>query len=71
MLRGAIDEIEIHDEIDIILSPWYGQFLVQNNLIDSVIFARDKFLKKNGYVNLFILDFPYRREIIHHIYRRC
>ena len=36
------------NSIDIIISEWMGYMLLYEGMFDSVIFARDKFLKKNG-----------------------
>lgn len=35
-------------QIDIILSEWMGFYLLHEGMLDSVLFARDKFLKPNG-----------------------
>jgi type I protein arginine methyltransferase len=34
--------------VDIIVSEWMGYFLLRESMLDSVIRARDKFLKKDG-----------------------
>jgi len=55
------DKIEIHqckvedlpienESVDIIISEWMGYFLLYENMLKSVIFARDKFLKSGGIV---------------------
>ncbi|XP_055637097.1 protein arginine N-methyltransferase 6 [Toxorhynchites rutilus septentrionalis] len=36
------------DRVDIIVSEWMGFFLLHEGMLDSVIFARDNFLKPNG-----------------------
>jgi protein arginine N-methyltransferase 1 len=43
--------------VDIIISEWMGFCLLQENMLDSVIYARDKFLKKGG------LMFPDKAKI--------
>lgn len=35
-------------QIDIIVSEWMGFYLLHEGMLDSVLFARDKFLKSNG-----------------------
>merc|ERR1719163_2198225 len=35
-------------KVDIIISEWMGYFLLYESMLDSVIFARDKWLKPNG-----------------------
>ncbi|XP_058819626.1 protein arginine N-methyltransferase 6 [Topomyia yanbarensis] len=36
------------ERVDIIVSEWMGFFLLHEGMLDSVIFARDNFLKSNG-----------------------
>lgn len=36
------------DHVDIIISDWMGNFLFYNSLIDSILWARDKYLVKGG-----------------------
>lgn len=36
------------EEIDIIVSEWMGFYLVHEGMLDSVIVARDQFLKPDG-----------------------
>lgn len=46
-----IEDFELPEEVgkvDIIVSEWMGFFLLHEGMLDSVIFARDKFLKPNG-----------------------
>lgn len=38
------------DKVDIIISEWMGYFLIYESMFDSVIFARDKWLAKDGLV---------------------
>ncbi len=36
------------DKVDILISEWMGFYLLHEGMLDSVIFARDKFLKPDG-----------------------
>uniref|UniRef100_A0A182VU60 type I protein arginine methyltransferase n=1 Tax=Anopheles minimus TaxID=112268 RepID=A0A182VU60_9DIPT len=36
------------ERVDIIVSEWMGFFLLHEGMLDSVVYARDKFLKPNG-----------------------
>ncbi len=36
------------DKVDIIISEWMGYFLLYESMLDSVLFARDKYLNSNG-----------------------
>jgi len=37
-----------YDKVDIIVSEWMGYFLLYEAMLDSVLVARDKFLKPDG-----------------------
>jgi protein arginine N-methyltransferase 1 len=37
-------------QVDIIISEWMGYFLLYESMLDTVIFARDKWLKPGGVV---------------------
>ena len=49
VMRGKVEEIELPvKEVDIIISEWMGYFLIYESMLDTVLFARDKWLKKGG-----------------------
>ncbi|MCJ1403098.1 hypothetical protein MMC11_006321, partial [Xylographa trunciseda] len=50
--HGSIENMTEHDipKVDIIVSEWMGFGLLYESMLDSVILARDKFLKPNGIV---------------------
>lgn len=35
-------------EVDIIISEWMGYYLIYESMLDCVLWARDKYLKKGG-----------------------
>jgi len=39
---------ESEKKVDVIVSEWMGYFLVFENMLDSVLHARDRWLKPNG-----------------------
>ena len=44
-----MEEVELPvDKVDIIISEWMGYFLLYESMLDSVLFARDKYLRKGG-----------------------
>ena len=47
---GKIEDIELPEKVDVILSEWMGTFLLFEFMIDSVLFARDKWLKPSGVI---------------------
>jgi len=48
VIQGKIEDIELPEKVDIIISEWMGLFLLRESMLDSVIFARDKWLKPGG-----------------------
>lgn len=45
VLKGKIEEIELPvAEVDVIISEWMGYFLVYENMLDTVLYARNKWL---------------------------
>jgi protein arginine N-methyltransferase 1 len=51
LIRGKIEEIELPVEhVDIIVSEWMGYFLLYESMLDTVIYARDKWLVPNGII---------------------
>ena len=49
VIQGKIEEIELPvSEVDVIVSEWMGYFLLYESMLDTVIYARDKWLVKDG-----------------------
>lgn len=45
VLKGKIEEIELPvTKVDIIISEWMGYFLLFENMLNTVLYARDKWL---------------------------
>eukprot|EP00050_Salpingoeca_kvevrii_P003553 m.227347 g.227347 ORF g.227347 m.227347 type:complete len:558 (+) comp10849_c1_seq14:4415-6088(+) len=52
LIRGKVEEIELPvKQIDIIVSEWMGYFLLFESMLDTVLFARDKWLAPGGVVH--------------------
>jgi predicted RNA methylase len=48
IIKGKVEEIDLPvAEVDIIISEWMGYFLLYESMLDTVLFARDKWLKKD------------------------
>lgn len=45
-----MEELELEEEVDIIISEWMGYFLYFEGMFDSVLFAAKKHLKKGGFL---------------------
>lgn len=74
VVHGKIEEIDLDvDQVDIIISEWMGYFLLYESMLDSVLFARDKWLAKDGLMfpdkaRMYICgleDAEYKEEKIH------
>lgn len=45
LIQGKVEEVELPvDKVDIIISEWMGYFLLFESMLDTVLFARDKWL---------------------------
>jgi type I protein arginine methyltransferase len=51
-LRGKIEELDLglspDGKVDVIVSEWMGYCLLYESMLDSVIYARDRYLKADG-----------------------
>lgn len=47
-LQGKIEDIELPEAVDVIISVFTGNFLLQEDLLPSLFYARDKYLKPQG-----------------------
>lgn len=49
IIRGKVEEVELPvEKVDIIISEWMGYFLLYESMLDTVLFARDKWLNPDG-----------------------
>lgn len=49
VIKGKIEDIVLPvEKVDIIISEWMGFYLLHESMLDSVIYARDKFLATDG-----------------------
>ena len=51
IIRGKVEEISLPegvDKVDIIISEWMGYCLFYESMLDTVLYARDKWLAPNG-----------------------
>lgn len=42
VLRGRMEDVELPEKVDVIVSEWMGYFLLRESMIQSVIYARDR-----------------------------
>jgi SAM-dependent methyltransferase len=53
VFQSKIEDFELPEgveDVDIIVSEWMGFYLLHEGMLDSVLFARDKFLRDGGYL---------------------
>jgi len=51
LIKGKVEEVELPvPKVDIIISEWMGYFLLYESMLDTVLFARDKWLVPNGLI---------------------
>jgi len=49
IIRGDVQDVSLPvNEVDVIIAEWMGYSLYSNSMLESVIFARDKWLTKEG-----------------------
>ncbi|KAF2281546.1 arginine n-methyltransferas-like protein [Westerdykella ornata] len=49
LLQGKMEEVQLpFDKVDIIISEWMGYFLLYESMLDTVLYARDRYLKPDG-----------------------
>lgn len=51
LLQGKMEEVELpFPKVDIIISEWMGYFLLYESMLDTVLYARDKYLAPQGLI---------------------
>lgn len=51
LIQGKVEEVTLPvEKVDIIISEWMGYFLLFESMLDTVIFARDKWLVEGGLI---------------------
>jgi len=48
VIKTSVEELELPEKVDVIISEWMGYFLLRESMLDSVLVARDKHLKEDG-----------------------
>ncbi|GAA6014374.1 hypothetical protein JCM10207_005440 [Rhodosporidiobolus poonsookiae] len=48
VLKGKVEEINLPEKVDVIISEWMGYCLLYECMLDSVLYARDKWLAPGG-----------------------
>jgi len=48
VIQGTMETVELPCKVDIIVSEWMGYLLLRESMLDSVLLARDRWLKPGG-----------------------
>ncbi|GAA5864847.1 hypothetical protein JCM3774_004248 [Rhodotorula dairenensis] len=48
VIKGKVEEINLPEKVDVIISEWMGYCLLYECMLDSVLYARDKYLQPDG-----------------------
>ncbi|XP_041458039.1 protein arginine N-methyltransferase 6-like [Lytechinus variegatus] len=62
VIQDRVENIELPEKVDAIVSEWMGHFLLYESMLNSVISSRDRWLKKDGLIlpnkaNLYLAPF--------------
>ncbi|XP_061569123.1 protein arginine N-methyltransferase 6 [Cololabis saira] len=50
VIRGTVESVELPERVDVIVSEWMGYALLHESMLNSVLFARDKWLQPDGLI---------------------
>jgi protein arginine N-methyltransferase 1 len=51
LLQGKMEQVQLPvDKVDIIISEWMGYFLLYESMLDTVLYARDRYLAPGGLI---------------------
>ena len=51
LIQGKMEEVQLPvDKVDIIISEWMGYFLLYESMLDTVLYARDRYLAPGGLI---------------------
>ena len=51
VMKGKVEEIVLPvAQVDLIISEWMGYFLLFENMLNTVLYARDKWLVSSGFI---------------------
>jgi len=48
VIHGRMEEVALPEQVDVVISEWMGYFLLRESMVESVLFARDRWLKPGG-----------------------
>ncbi|KAI9638963.1 S-adenosyl-L-methionine-dependent methyltransferase [Dioszegia hungarica] len=48
VIQSKVEDIKVEREVDVVISEWMGYALLYESMLDSVLYARDHFMKEGG-----------------------
>lgn len=48
VIQGRVEHVELPEKVDVIVSEWMGFYLVHESMLESVLAARDRWLRPGG-----------------------
>ena len=48
LINSFVEEVQLEEKVDIIISEWMGYFLYFEGMFDSVLYAVKNLMKKGG-----------------------
>lgn len=50
VIRGTVETVELPEKVDVIVSEWMGYALLHESMLNSVLYARDRWLQPGGVI---------------------
>lgn len=50
VIRGTVETVDLPEKVDVIVSEWMGYALLHESMLNSVLYARDKWLQPGGVI---------------------
>uniref|UniRef100_A0A3B4X1C5 Protein arginine N-methyltransferase 6 n=2 Tax=Seriola lalandi dorsalis TaxID=1841481 RepID=A0A3B4X1C5_SERLL len=50
VIRGTVESVDLPEQVEVIVSEWMGYALLHESMLNSVLYARDKWLKPGGLI---------------------
>lgn len=50
VIRGTVETVDLPEKVDVIVSEWMGYALLHESMLNSVLYARDKWLRPGGVI---------------------
>ncbi|ELR19188.1 protein arginine nmethyltransferase 2, putative [Acanthamoeba castellanii str. Neff] len=48
IINAKMEDVNLPEQVDVIVSEWMGSFLIFESMLETVLYARDRYLKEDG-----------------------